>query len=329
MNAPDYTTSDVLPDETRDGVNGTGGPKGLAALRRSFRRLRHGFLPSIYYKRLEDSLPASHRELAALVSRQKDDAARLLLEEAGRMLRHAQEALEQEGNPGRGWHLFKASSRLQLYAMTDEELLARARSILSEATDDEKGLSSWRRAAIRKLLADEQGRLDESIRYSAGKVVHAAKILDEHHDNVYHKLTIARERYKALTLLSALAVAFWITVLPRTAMPATAAAGAPEDPRTFWATVVVAGIVGAIISGFTSSIAKSGGRTRIPLELGDSSVTFARLGLGALSAIAVTTLLGAGILRLGDIRYEMMLAAAMVAGFSERLLLRAFESVSK
>lgn len=306
-------------------------PKGEARparLRKRYRRWRHGLLPSTSYKRLADDLPVSTRELASLIARLEgnrsgNEAKLLLLGEAKEMLERSEAALE-EGNPELGWRWFKASARLRVYAMTDEELLARARSILNEASDDKKGVTAWRKAVIKQLLADKEGKLDENLK-EADKVAHAAKILDEHHDNVYQKLTILRARLAVLALLTAVALVVWVLVLPQPAGPA-AATDIPVGPRMFWCTIILSGVIGAIISGFTSSITKRGGEKRIPIELDFSAITFARLALGALSALAVTAFLSAGLVKLGEPSYELTLAAAIVSGFSERLLLRALES---
>jgi len=307
--------------EANDAASGSINSKNqglFARLRKSFMRGWQGLLPSNSYKRLESMLPVSHNGLEAL-SLVTTTPARL--QEAKKMLQEAQEALETEGDPERGWQLFKASRRLELYAVAPDERLARARSILREASDDEKSLSSWRKTTIMELLADGQGKLDVNI--TPDRVVQAAKILDEHHDNVYQKLIIIQARLKVLAILTVFALAYWIVAPPPIANLATIA------PRIFWCTIFLSGIIGAIISGFTSSIKKEGKRARIPLELSDSSITFARLALGALSALAVTIFLISGLLKLGELRYELMLTIAIVSGFSERLLLRAIEAVSK
>jgi hypothetical protein len=296
----------------------------LTRLRKGCRRWRHQLLPSASYTRLGDTLPVSRKELDSLIARQPQyGPTHSILNDAEEMLRNAQDALEQAGNPELGWRWFKASRQLQVYAMPDkEELLARARSILREASDKEKGVALWRRATIKELLADSEGKLDESVKDRPDKVAYAAKILDEHHDNVYQKSAIIRGRLKVLALMTVLALAVWVVVLPP--LP-PAEAHVPMCPRIFWLTIVVSGVIGAIISGFTSSI-KGGGAKRIPIELDFSAVTFARLALGALSALAVTACLNAGILKLSVLSYELMLAASILAGFSERLLLRALES---
>jgi hypothetical protein len=233
----------------------------FARWRKSLRRWWQALLPSNSYKRLEYTLPVYRRELEALISQQQEGATRHFLKEAEGMLGDAQKALEEEGNPELGWRWFKASSRLQLYALPEKEFLVRAHSILREASDDEKGLPSWRKATIKGLLADEEGGLDESV--EAHAVAQAAKILDEHHDNVYQKLTIIQGRLKVLAILTVFALVFWIVVLP----PAgrwTTTEGISISLRIFWFTIILSGVIGATISGFTSSITKSGTKARIP-----------------------------------------------------------------
>jgi hypothetical protein len=88
-------------------------------------------------------------------------------------------------------------------------------------------------------------------------------------------------------------------------------------------------LIGAIVSGFTSSFSRDQKKTRIPSELSTSTITFARLVLAMVSALAVSIFLVSGVLNFPKPSYELLLAVALVSGFSDRLLLRAIESLSK
>jgi hypothetical protein len=96
----------------------------------------------------------------------------------------------------------------------------------------------------------------------------------------------------------------------------------------FWWTVVLAGLLGGLISAFTSAIGSDIRKSNIPAELSTQSVTFARLMLATLSALAVTLFLTSGILVLGQLSYELIVAIAIASGFTERLLLRAVDLVA-
>lgn len=98
---------------------------------------------------------------------------------------------------------------------------------------------------------------------------------------------------------------------------------------TFWWMVVLAGLLGGLISAFTSTIRSDIRNSNIPAELSTHTVTFARLMLSALSALAITLFLTSGLLSFEQLNYELILAIAVVSGFSERLLLRAVDQVAK
>ncbi|MEI2689853.1 MAG: hypothetical protein V9H69_09095 [Anaerolineae bacterium] len=98
---------------------------------------------------------------------------------------------------------------------------------------------------------------------------------------------------------------------------------------TFWWMVVLAGLLGGLISAFTSAIRSDIRKSNIPAELSTQTVTFARLMLSALSALAITLFLTSGLLSFEQLSYELILAIAIVSGFTERLLLRAVDQVVK
>lgn len=162
---------------------------------------------------------------------------------------------------------------------------------------------------------------------TADDVAASARLLDEHQDNVYHKLMLLQSRLNVLTVLSVIAVGLWILAAPAPGQLAITGSKSVMDPWSFWATVVLAGVVGSIISGLTTSI-RSDRRSPIPFELASSAITTARVCLSALSAIAINLLLLSGLFKLGEVfGYELALSISLVAGFSDRLLLRAFEAV--
>ena len=93
--------------------------------------------------------------------------------------------------------------------------------------------------------------------------------------------------------------------------------------------IVLAGLLGALISAFTSAIGTDPKRSSIPAELSTLTITFARLMVVALSALAVTLFLSSGVINLERQDYAFLIAIAIVSGFSDRLLLSAIERVTK
>lgn len=92
---------------------------------------------------------------------------------------------------------------------------------------------------------------------------------------------------------------------------------------------MLAGILGALLSAFTSAIGTDPKQSSIPSELSTQTITAARLVVAALSAIAITLFLSSGILTFEQQNYSLLIAVAIVSGFSDRLLLSAIEKVTK
>jgi hypothetical protein len=77
--------------------------------------------------------------------------------------------------------------------------------------------------------------------------------------------------------------------------------------------------LGACISGILR-LEKSSAQVNIPDQLQSFVFTIARPLVGAVSALAVVIFVLAGILQMGEQTPGLYLAAAFLAGFSERLL---------
>jgi hypothetical protein len=184
-------------------------------------------------------------------------------------------------------------------------------------------LSSWRKAALQDLLNRDE-KLDPEV--SVERVASAAQILHEHQDNLYFKLTVVERQLVILILIAALIVTAWIVVAPIAAP--LAASEIPLSSRNFMIAVVLFGIMGAALSGLLST-AQGTGNLRIPEQLLDARVTLARLAMGAMAAVAVTTFLISGLLSIGQLSSGLMLAAAFASGFSERLIRRTVEAIIK
>lgn len=283
-------------------------------------------------QRLDHELSIFEEELEGLIAeqqRKKGDAdfPHEWNERSGRCVELARQALEN-GDLELGWHYLKAAKRFRLYGLEEEELVGIAGLVLAEAADERKGVTPWRRKGILQLLANDQGKPKPDL--DCEMVVKAVELLDEHHANTYRKQAIVRHRLKLLCIISVVALMLWIAVAPQLPSLNQWTAGKSwYGPRLFWLSLVLAGVVGAILSGFTSTISKDVAKTRIPEELSASVMTFSRLAVGAVSAVAVVVFLGSGVLSFEALSYELLLAIALVSGFTDRLLVRAVESTVK
>jgi len=243
-----------------------------------------------------------------------------------------------------GWLCLKASRGYALYGLDDEQLQIRAMMILNESEADGKGLSKWRLDTIRNLLKDENGKLKGVTPDTSGKlkkltyddVFEAKQILDVHQDNVYRKLSIVKSRLGWLNYIGMIFLIVWLFVLipPVPALPITKTGSdglalLSTGAVTFWWVIVLAGVLGGLISAFTSTIGGDIHKSNIPAELSSWTLTFSRLVVSALSALVITLFLSADVLSFKSLSYEMVISIAIVAGFTDRLLLSAIEKVVK
>lgn len=273
--------------------------------------------------RLEATLMVFSEELRAL--RQNSTGGESLCphwgEHAARLLQNGQEALDN-GNTELGWRCFSAARRFTFHSLEAAKLNREAQGILNEAAEKLNG--GWRKQTIVDLLTDSTpGLLREDLQPDT--VIRAARVLDEHHENIHRKRAIITERLAILAFVSTLVLGLWVWISPTVGALTNVGADSRNELRTFWFTVLLAGLMGALISGFTESIKQDGRKKlRVPDELINSIITYARLALASLSAVAVILFLGSGLISFaGEISHELALVVALLSGFSERLLARA------
>jgi hypothetical protein len=105
-----------------------------------------------------------------------------------------------------------------------------------------------------------------------------------------------------------------------------------KSAAVLMATVMLFGLMGASLSGILSTFSDPG-RVKIPDLLFSFRVTLARLVVGVLAALAASVMLMSGFLKIGvgvgDMKTTgVILFAALAAGFSERLVVRALSKAA-
>lgn len=335
----DYEGERALVEENLEGSVAGSTPR--ARVRRFWSRIgRIWRSPS--YERLVSAYAAYSVELDHSVKRckQKPDADSSWASAAKGLLDNVQQALD-DGDVDLGWQCFSAAQRMELFGLEqleDGRLEAKAQAVLHEA--DEK-LGSWRKKTVQDILADPNKR-----DVTAEKVYYASQILHEHHNNVYRRLGIIGRQFRILVIVAVLAVGGWLLIAPHLVgsasevdSPESPASEAPAgsqsipasevqlDDRAILVSVALFGIMGASMSGILS-LARATATTRIPEQLLNSWFTLTRPVVGAVAALAIHVFLLAGLLALGRTTLGLVLAASFAAGFSERLVVRAAESVT-
>lgn len=275
--------------------------------------------------RLEQTLPVLRAELLAQIEccRQAGDLPFKCNwdQHALHLLAQAAHAANQR-NADLGWRLLKAANRFRFYGMDETAIKHQAAAVLREIIDDRKGVNKWRKETIQAMLQNNQGEMNQPLNVEA--VIEARRILDEHYDNDYAKLAILRDRLNLFNTVSLALIVGWLAVAPLLPLLAPRVGG----PRLLWLCVILAGILGAVISGFTASFSGDSRRSRIPSEIAMTTITIARFFTAAVSSIAITIFLVSGILSFVSPDFPLVLAVAIVAGFSDRLLLGAIDRVA-
>jgi 8-oxo-dGTP diphosphatase len=294
--------------------------------RPSVRRILRKIWPSATHKRLARAIASYRIELNHLIQRTEPRAtsgsAPPWANAARNLLVKAQQALDDK-DIDRGWRCLNAAQRMELFGLAESDpiaLQAKAQTILREASEKVTG---WRKQAIEDLLGTE-GQVKHKL--GVTEVFYAHQVLYEHYDNLYHKLGAIRRQ---LTLLALIALLALLTTILRAAygLPLAGAAVSIEDPQ-FVVSVALFGLMGASLSGIFSLAAGSIG-ARIPERLLNSWISVARLVTGAVAALVVYNFLISGLLQIGgETTSGLILAVSFAAGFSERLVVRAVESVA-
>lgn len=232
----------------------------------------------------------------------------------------------------KGWKAFNAAHRIEThiyYRLIKHKefeefakgwLQAKAVSVYTEGNQKLRG---WRKKTIKSLLS-KNNQLKPIIRIGQSDLTQSERILSEHHTNIYHRLGIIQVQFLWLATVAVIAIAGWVILLifkDQLIENKTLVYDLTLNIQT-----IVFGVLGACISGILT-LANSSTRQDIPEKLLNSWVTFARPLVGLVSALAVVIFTLIGILDIGEQSSGLYLAAAFIAGFSERLLIKTIESV--
>lgn len=230
------------------------------------------------------------------------------------------------------WKHFHVARRMQLYGLNKQQLLDIADSVRVEAAK----LNEWRRKAIYSLIGDPENPHDT---VSADSLFRAAELRDEHFNNSYYKSTLLREVFSVLlTVMSItiLAIVIYFILVDPFALIQSNNAGDEYITNHFSMVmgVVLFGILGGSISSLFH-VRDSSLDTRIPEIVNNNFMTLMRVFLGAGAALVIYVFLQSEFasLLLQDIDLQpdspyTYFALSFVAGFTERLLLKAVASIA-
>jgi 8-oxo-dGTP pyrophosphatase MutT (NUDIX family) len=288
-------------------------------------------------KRRQDRLAASIQVLDAELEQRRGeeedastrthlDLARKLLEDAKNLLR--------SGDLNGGWHAFYGARYHETFALDDVELWIRARELVRESENKLKG--SWRGNVISDLLAsvaDVGASSDQSDSAESTpatpkppdprSVAEAQRLADDRAGNVYRRLDHTRDQ---LTVVGLVALPAFVALVTLLATGTVTIGSAEPDETGVILGVVLFGILGGSFSAGLS-VLKAPVERAIPEVLSSALTTVFRTLAGAITALAAYAFLQAGLISVED--PSAAYAVAFAAGFSERFVAKAAETIGK
>lgn len=289
--------------------------KGTSCIRRLYRRIQRGICGrSVDETRLAGDLAYYWRRLDYLKPNPDDyhwsDPARSLLNSASKAL--------EEGENDLGWRYLDYARSFLILGMKEEDFRAEAQSIINEAESPNKKVNAWRLKTIRDDLCQECKLKDD---LKPIDVFNASVILFESHHNRYIKIWRIKSQLIKLALIAALAIILLLIAVPQLE-------DRVELNNRFILSVVLFGIMGASVSGILT-VARTGMETRIPDQLIDFWILLVKIVVGAASALAILVFIYSDVLKYTIDNQAQIMAISFAAGFSERLVTSAVESISK
>lgn len=278
------------------------------------RRLWFRVWKSSTQRRLEACLPAWRSESAYLAHDRPEEA---WAREAARLYERAEVALAR-GAPEEAWQCALAADRIALDGLDPAARKVVAYAILAET---KAKLIGWRTEGIVNALTTD-GVLRQDISASELRVVAAS--LADRNSNVHRRAEAVRNQLRSLSIICFAVCMTWLVC-------GSVQLQAHPDVGVFnqWLIAGCApfGILGACLSAIIS-LARLPLSGNLPERLLSLKFMFARTLTGAVAAIVIHIFVSGGLLPLVEnVEIEQVLAISFVAGFSERLLTKAVETV--
>jgi len=278
--------------------------------------------------RLEAALQGARERFAGCTDRPGADADAWWVDSVRRALDLAEAALNR-GDIDGGWRAVHDAERSLIFGLTGPELVARAATL---RTESHAKLRGWRYRATESLwsslkLTDWQktraSLKDEERTQLEQVVVESLKVLNEHSDNLYHRMLLVGKQLNYLVLAC-------IVLLISAGIGSRLLA--PSGSQYTWVHLGAIAIAGAL-GGVASAMYQLSrvGEAKVPEALLYGLVTLGRPLVGAVSALFVYAVIQSGIISLvkpSDALFGAGLVLGFVAGFSEQFVLSTVAKVS-
>jgi len=276
------------------------------------------------WKRLASAIAVYKNELAgrlALWNEQGGNKGEVVVN-IWKLLRRAEETL-YDHDLDKGWKYLHAAKRMEIFLLGEQELADKASVLREEAMK----LRSWRKEATDTLLGSKD--CPKSKYEDPFTVYTAALIRDEHYNNQAYKSSLRRVQFSHLAIVLTGVLGGLFYMLDRGIL-LFGTLNLVEWNE--FAGIALFGLLGGTVSAIFKAI-NIDQSSRIPEMALSIQVTLLRLITGAASALIIVMFIRAGFLQqiisahLSGSSYAIY-ALSFVSGFSERLVLRAVESVA-
>lgn len=221
-----------------------------------------------------------------------------------------------------GWRCLHEARRLELFALTEEELAVQA-SILPAEIHKQNEFENWRKNAV-MTLTDAEAVKNRSADATRQALYLSACIRDEQFEDDYYRLSLVSAATMwmslALALMLGLILSQWDDLAPRLGI-------------TSLISMPMIALLGALGGGFSAlvSFTRIAADKRIPGRIREALGFVARPVIGAISAIIVIGAYQTGVVQITGATSEtgwLILLLAFGAGFSERLVMAAMERIN-
>jgi 8-oxo-dGTP pyrophosphatase MutT (NUDIX family) len=271
--------------------------------------------------RLDSTLATTWIALEAhLAARPAEAVARPSVRKTWRFLLESEDQ-KSFGNTEEAWMAVLNAQRALLEDPSDPADISRIAITLRR--ENEK-LEGWRAKAIADLLGDSKGGNPAELVRDPRRVIDALALRDDASHTTYFRIELRRRHLRQL---------FSVLLVALAACLVLAYGGVLPEPFSGQrvATVMLFGVLGAGLS-VSMSLLTAGVSQKIPAQLIGAFVVWMRPMIGATAALAALALLHANdVFHIFTWKSDDAAIAdvvAFVAGFSERFITRAIESVS-
>lgn len=302
-------------------------------LSRLFSRFKfRQFLPKFKRNhRLSSSLQTYRLELEHRIKQlQKQNIDQSWVEIARKLFLRVDRALDEK-NLDEGWKLFKAARRMEIFGFEEDELESRAETLQIECVEK---LISWRQKAVDAIfkkineILKKDNKNSKDIKIIRNHLYEATLIRDDHFNNKFLNFRLLLNQIIILySILFFNIVQIFITSYMFTKKNIIFQYNnlAPSNWEMLYF-VASFGLLGGTISSMLSTISISTS-TRILQRISHNLSNSMRPLVGAASAIVIYFFLVSNIVDIGELTVAKILVFSFVAGFSERLLTKAIESL--